>query len=103
MSEQVHDREALVVAHIRVPEQVVFRTFEAETVLLNLQTGRYHGLNATGTRMLELLGETGSVAATAEAVAAEYDASLGAVTQDVIQLCRDLVERGLIEVDAPAA
>ena len=41
-------------AHASVPQHVVYRRFAAETVVLNLETGTYHGLNATGARMLEL-------------------------------------------------
>ena len=42
-------------AHVSIAPHVVYRSFATETVILNLQTGRYHGLNKTGGRMLELL------------------------------------------------
>ena len=29
----------------RIPQHVVFRGFATETVVLNLETGKYHGLN----------------------------------------------------------
>ena len=32
---------------VRVPEHVVYRDFAEQTVVLNLRTGRYHGLNET--------------------------------------------------------
>ena len=35
------------------PQHVVYRSFPSETVVLNLQTGSYHGLNATAGRMLD--------------------------------------------------
>jgi len=34
-----------------IPEGVVSREIEGETVLLNLESGRYFGLNAVGTRV----------------------------------------------------
>jgi hypothetical protein len=85
-------------AQLRVPEHVVFRTFDAETVVLNLDSGQYHGLNGTAGRMLELLGENGSVNATASVVAAEFGQQLDRVTDDLMGLCRNLLDRGLLEV-----
>ena len=81
-----------------VPDHVVFRAFDAETVLLNLQSGQYHGLNPTGGRMLELLRETGSQQRTAEAIAAETGHPVEEVAADVGELCQQLGERGLIEL-----
>lgn len=87
---------------IRIPEHVVFRSFAEETVVLNLRSGNYHGLNATGGRMLELLRELGEPEAVAERVAAETGAPQGRVSADLLELCSSLEERGLIELDPPA-
>lgn len=89
-------------ATIRMPEHVVLRAFESETVVLNLRTGHYHGLNATAGRMLELLGENGSFAETAAAIREEFDAPDDDVEDDLVTLCHDLAERGLLEIDSPA-
>ncbi len=100
--EQKLSRDALAGARINVPENVVFRSFEEETILLNLTSGNYHGLNRTGGRMLELLRETGSFTHTAEAVASEFDQPLDEVASDLTELCNALVGRGLVELDAGA-
>ena len=50
-----HSLAALLAMKARVPENVVHRQFAAETVILNLDTGLYHGLNVTGGRMMEVL------------------------------------------------
>lgn len=86
-------------AHLRVPEHVVFRTFDAETVVLNLDTGQYHGLNPTAGRMLELLGENGSFDATTSAAAAEFGQPVERIATDLAALCTGLLARGLLEVD----
>jgi hypothetical protein len=52
-------REEILDSRAVVPDGVVSRAFDAELLLLNLATGTYHGLDATGARMLELLRETG--------------------------------------------
>ena len=87
---------------VRVPEHVVYRSFDAETVLLNLQTGQYHGLNATGGRMLEVLGETGDQQGAAERLAVEYGVPVVQIAADLDEFCRQLADRGLIELDDPA-
>ena len=40
---------------VRLSENVVFRSFGSETVLLNLKSGQYHGVRGSGGRMLEVL------------------------------------------------
>ena len=94
--------EAMVTeAAIRVPDHVVFRAFPSEMVMLNLNTGNYHGLNGSASRMLELLQETGSARKTAEAVAREYGEPVDEVMRDLTKLCVALVDRGLLELTAP--
>lgn len=90
---------ALLDLTVRVPQHVVHRSFPSETVVLNLQTGKYHGLNPTAGRMLEALAEQGSVRDAAVAVAAEYDQPAEATERDICDLCQALLDRGLIEID----
>lgn len=87
---------------VTIPQHVVFRSFVEETVVLNLESGRYHGLNRTAGRMLELLGKLGDVDAAADAVADETGAPGERVRADLHELCESLAERGLIQL-APSA
>jgi hypothetical protein len=84
---------------VTIPQHVVFRAFVEETVVLNLESGRYHGLNPTAGRMLELLGELGELDAVAERVAGETGAPPGRVAEDLREFCSSLEQRGLIEVE----
>jgi Coenzyme PQQ synthesis protein D (PqqD) len=97
------DQTALLVASISVPQHVVYRAFPTETVVLNLQTGKYHGLNATAGRMLEELEGAACVADAIKALAQTYEQPSEVLERDVCQLCRSLLERGLIEVDGDTA
>lgn len=92
-------REELLEAKVKVPQSVVFRSFPTETVVLNLQTGRYHGLNPTAGKMLQALTEAPSVREAAAAVAAEYDAATETIEVDICDLCQNLLDRGLVERD----
>jgi hypothetical protein len=97
------DTSSLLKARIKVPQDVVYRSFPAETVVLNLQTGKYHGLNPTAGNMLEALERADSVLAAAAALAESYGEPREAIEQDVCELCQLLLSRGLIEVDGGLA
>ncbi|HWC47893.1 MAG TPA: PqqD family protein [Solirubrobacterales bacterium] len=97
--EIVQTEEPLLEAKVKVPQSVVFRSFPTETVVLNLQTGKYHGLNPTAGKMLQALTEADSVRAAAAAVATEYDAPAETIEVDICDLCQNLLDRGLVERD----
>jgi hypothetical protein len=97
------ERHPLLNAAVRVPEDVVYRDFASETIVLNLQTGQYHGLNPTAGEMLAALDDTGSVEAAAHAIADRHEVDLNEVQADICALCERFIERGLIEVESPSA
>ncbi len=85
-------------ATARVPQHVVHRSFAHETVVLNLKTGRYHGLNPTAGQMLAELETGAPVGEIAKRLAEVYDRPLGEIEQDLAELCLDLLARDLIEL-----
>ena len=85
--------------HVGIPEHVVRREIGDETVILNLRTGRYHGLDAVGGRMLTLLGEGMALGDVARTVAEEYGEAPERVRGDLDELCHKLAERGLVVRD----
>jgi DNA gyrase inhibitor GyrI len=92
-------RSSLAKAKMTVPHHVVYRSFPTETVVLNLQTGKYHGLNRTAGSMLDALKQAGSVREAAAAIAVEYGQPAATIERDLCDLCAALLERDLIEVD----
>jgi hypothetical protein len=89
---------AILDARLRVPQQVVYRPFAAETVVLNLETGQYHGLNPSGGRMLEVLDQSSTVREAAVRLADEFGVAQEEIERDLVEFCADLIERRLIEV-----
>jgi hypothetical protein len=87
----------LLAARVRLPQHVVCRSFVAETVVLNLQTGRYHGLNPTAGRMLEALQAAPTVGGAIPELAGEYNVEQEQIQRDLLALASGLLERGLIE------
>ncbi len=88
----------LLDARMRLPQHVVHRSFVAETVVLNLKTGKYHGLNATAGQMLDGLEQGRTPREVAATIAEEYGRGEDEVQADLIALCRGLLERQLIEI-----
>ena len=85
---------------VRVPEHVVYRSFAAETVVLNLETGRYHGLNGTAGRMFETLDGAASLDQAAATLSDDLGVSRERLDGELREFCAQLAERGLVEVDA---
>jgi len=83
----------------RLPDHVVYRAFAKETVVLNLQSGTYHGLNPTAGRMLEVLARSETVGEAADKLAAEYGRPREEIAADLHEFCRDLLDRGLIQLE----
>jgi coenzyme PQQ synthesis protein D (PqqD) len=94
-SPAAHD---LLAARVRLPQHVVYRSFVAETVVLNLRTGQYHGLNPTAGRMLKALEDAPTAGTVVVGLAKEYSVEEARVEGDLLALCRGLLERGLIEI-----
>ena len=83
---------------VRVPDDVLVRELDGESVLLNLQTECYFGLDAIGTRMWTLLVASESIEAACEALVAEYDVAPERLHSDVQALIQQLLDQRLIEV-----
>jgi hypothetical protein len=83
-------------AAVRIPEHVVFRSFAAETVALNLRTGKFHGLNATAGRMVELVQRSERARDAVPALAEEYATAPDRVERDLAELLTMLLDRELI-------
>jgi hypothetical protein len=98
-SDTMPDTSLLPTSSIKVPQHVVYRSFPSESVVLNLETGRYHGLNATAGAMLEALEKASCISEAAAALADRYTQPPELVERDIFELCTLLLERGLIEVD----
>jgi len=82
----------------RVPSHVLVRFLDGESVLLNLETERYFGLDATGTRMWQLLTASPSIHAAFEELLAEYDADPEQLRANLAELTGRLLENGLLQV-----
>lgn len=81
---------------VRLPHHVVVRSFVAETVLMDVNTGRYYKLDPAGGSMLQSLDAHGSIGAAADALSADGWGSAAEVAADLMALVEHLRELGLI-------
>jgi len=79
-----------------VPDSVLFRELSGESVILNLTTESYLGLDEVGTRMWTALTSEPSIEAAYRALLAEYDVAPDTLRTDLEHLLGQLLEHGLI-------
>ena len=80
-----------------IPEQVMSRQVGDETVILDLASGMYFGLDPVGARIWQLLTEGHQIEAVVSTLLSEYEVPEDKLRQDVNTLVNELVSRGLVE------
>jgi len=83
---------------VKVSDSVLISGLQEESVILNLDSERYYGLDDVGTRMLSVLTSSDSVQSAWEKLTEEYDIDHEVLRQDLISLVDKLLEQGLVEV-----
>jgi hypothetical protein len=71
---------------------------EDEKVMMDIDQGRYYGLNGTGTRIWPLLAEPVLIRDLCDRLAAEFDVPAEQCERDVVGFLSDLLDRGLLQV-----
>jgi len=83
---------------VKLADDVLVSNLEGESVLLNLKSERYYGLDQVGTRFLTLLSSSESIEHAFDALLAEYDVEAETLRTDLTALLLDLREQGLVEI-----
>jgi Coenzyme PQQ synthesis protein D (PqqD) len=81
-----------------VPSYVLVRHVDGEAVLLNLETEKYFGLDATGTRMWELATNSPSIEMAYGKLADKFHVEPDVLRVHFSELLGQLVENGLLKV-----
>jgi len=85
-------------ARVKLPDDVLVSGLQAESVLLNLDSERYYGLNDVGTRMLTVLTSSSSIEAAYTTLLDEYEVDAEVLRSDLISTIERLAENGLVEI-----
>ena len=83
---------------VKMPEEILISGVQGESVILNLNSERYLGLDEVGTRMFSVLTESNSIQAAYETLLEEYDVEGEVLRRDLISIIEQLVEQGVAEI-----
>lgn len=82
---------------VRDPELYAAQ-LDGETVMMNLETSRYYGLNRVGSRVWELLAQPMSVSELCGTLQDEFEVTPEACEQEVAALVQKLVDEKLVRI-----
>ncbi len=87
---------------VRAPDHVLVRELGGESLLLNLESETYFGLDEVGTRMWTQLVDSSSIEQALVALRKEYGVEEDVLRHDLAALLAQLLDHGLlVVVDAP--
>jgi coenzyme PQQ synthesis protein D (PqqD) len=84
---------------VTVPDEILISNLQDESVILNLNSERYFGLDDVGTRMLSLLTSSDSIGTAYESLAAEYNVDRQMLENDLVALVENLLQQGLVQIE----
>ena len=84
-------------SRLSIPAPVMSRLVGDETVLLDLESGMYFGLEGVGKRIWESVADGNSLGEIAAIIAGEFEVEETQALTDLIAFASNLLERGLVE------
>ena len=79
-----------------IPDHVVARRIGEETIILDLESGTYFGLDPVGARAWELMAEGRTINSVCTVMLEEYDVDEARLERDLRKLVEDLRAHGLV-------
>ena len=83
---------------VTIPDDVLISQLQEESVILNLDSERYYGLDDVGTRFLSVLTTSQSIEAAYDRLRNEYDVDPQVLRNDLAALVKNLIDQGLVEI-----
>jgi DnaJ-domain-containing protein 1 len=85
---------------VRLPDDVLISRLQEESVILNLDSERYFGLDDVGTRILSVLTNSDSIEAAYQSLLGEYNVDRAVLRDDLLALIESLLQKGIVQVSA---
>ncbi len=83
---------------VSIPDGVMFRDLAGESVLLEIESGRYFGLDKIGTRMWISLQRHGQIGMAVRDLLEEYEVQERQLSEDLIRFVGELSEQRLLRI-----
>ncbi|TDG12842.1 PqqD family protein [Seongchinamella unica] len=87
---------------VTISPDVISQEVSGETVLLDLNSENYFGLDEIGTRIWQLIESSGRLQDIYETLLAEYDVEPDQLLEDMEQLLTDIEKAGLVSLQPDA-
>ena len=84
---------------VEISSEVLCQEVGGEMVLLDLNSEAYFGLDATGTRIWQLISETGDLQSAFDNMLAEYDVEEDQLHREFTDLLAQLAGAGLVSIN----
>jgi hypothetical protein len=81
---------------VNIPDDVLISRLQEESVILNLDSERYFGLDEVGTRFLSVLTTSDSIEAAYQRLNDEYRVDGDVLRQDLLDLVENLINQGIL-------
>jgi len=94
MVEEMHPTQKIL-----VNPNTAFQIVDGEPALLDIDASHYFGLNETGTRIWQFIGENGEFRPLLGKMCEEFDVEPLRMEADLEQLIGQLAERGLVTLE----
>jgi hypothetical protein len=83
---------------VSVSSDVLIRHVGGESVVLDLKTEQYLGLNEVGTRMWQVLAGAESIEAAYQSLLAEFDVERDQLRRDLDEFVQELLHLGVVQL-----
>ena len=83
---------------VTIPAQVMAREVGDETVILDLASGTYYGLDPVGARIWQLMAEGLTLEQVCEAMLIDYEVTREDIERDVLALGQRLLDKHLVNI-----
>ena len=83
---------------VTLSPDVISQEVSGETVLLDLNSENYFGLDEVGTRIWQLIESSGSLQTVYDTMLTEYEVEADQLLEDMEQLISDIEKAGLISL-----
>jgi len=83
---------------ISISEDILFQLLDTNSVVLDLKSESYFGLDEMGTKMWQLLTEFGNIDAVVKQLGKEYQVDKVSLRQDIDNLVKQLANNSLLTI-----
>jgi hypothetical protein len=85
---------------IALSPEVIFQEVAGETVILDLDSESYFGLDSVATRIWQLIEETGNLQSIFDTLLEEYEVGEAQLRDDLEALVSEAAARGLVKLES---